>query len=47
MVKPHEPVLVPSGLMNTTDLDSRPMRTHGYKPLQGNNAQLAATSSRS
>jgi DDE family transposase len=41
MVKAHEPVLVPSGLMNTTDLDSRPMRTHGYKPMQGYNAQLA------
>jgi hypothetical protein len=27
--------------VNTTDLDSRPMRTHGYKPLQGYNAQLA------
>jgi transposase len=41
MVKPHEPVLVPAGLMNTTDHDSRPMRTHGFKPLQGYNAQLA------
>src|SRR4051812_17554848 len=41
MVKAHEPVLVPSGLMNITDLDSRPMRPHGYKPLQGYNAQLA------
>jgi transposase len=41
MVKPHEPVPVPTGLMNTTDHDSRPMRTHGYKPLQGYNAQLA------
>jgi transposase len=41
MVKPHEPVLVPSGLINVTDHDSRPMRTHGYKPLQGYNAQLA------
>jgi hypothetical protein len=41
VVKPHEPVWVPTGLMNTTDLDSRPMRTHGYKPLQGYNAQLA------
>ena len=41
MVKPHEPVLVPGGLINTTDHDSRPMRTHGYKPLQGYNAQLA------
>jgi transposase len=41
MVKPHDPVLVPDGLMNTTDHDSRPMRTHGFKPLQGYNAQLA------
>jgi transposase len=41
MVKPHEPVLVPTGLINTTDHDSRPMHTHGYKPLQGYNAQLA------
>jgi transposase len=41
MVKPHEPVLVPTGLLNTSDHDSRPMRTHGYAPLQGYNAQLA------
>jgi transposase len=41
MVKPHEPVLVPSGLINVSDHDSRPMRTHGYAPLQGYNAQLA------
>ena len=41
MVKAHEPVLVPTGLMNITDHDSRPMRTHGFKPLQGYNAQLA------
>ena len=27
--------------MNLTDHDSRPMRTHGFKPLQGYNAQLA------
>ena len=40
MVKAHEPVLVPDGLVNTTDHDSRPMRTHGFKPLQGYNAQL-------
>jgi transposase len=40
MVKPHEPVLAPTGLMNVTDHDSRPMRTHGYAPLQGYNAQL-------
>ena len=41
MVKPHEPALMPAGLMNVTDHDSRPMRTHGFKPLQGYNAQLA------
>src|ERR671931_1218008 len=41
MVKPHEPVLAPTGLMNTSDHDSRPMRTHGFKPLQGYNALLA------
>ena len=41
MVKPREPVLAPTGLINTTDHDSRPMRTHGYAPLQGYNAQLA------
>jgi transposase len=41
MVKPHQPVLAPTGLINTTDHDSRPMRTHGYAPLQGYNAQLA------
>jgi Transposase DDE domain len=40
-VKPHEPVGVPSGLMNTTDHDSRVVRTHGQPPLQGYNAQLA------
>jgi transposase len=40
-VKPHEPVLAPAGLINTTDHDSRPMRTHGYASLQGYNAQLA------
>jgi transposase len=40
MVKPQALVLMPAGLMNVTDHDSRPMRTHGYKPLQGYNAQL-------
>jgi transposase len=39
--KPHEPVLAPTGLMNTTDHDSRVVRTHGQPPLQGYNAQLA------
>jgi hypothetical protein len=41
MVKPHEPVLAPTGTMNTTDHDSRIMRTQGQPPLQGYNAQLA------
>jgi transposase len=39
-VKPHEPALAPSGLVNTTDHDSRVVRTHGQAPLQGYNAQL-------
>jgi hypothetical protein len=41
MVKAHEPVLVPTGVINTTDHDSRVMRTRGQPPLQGYNAQLA------
>jgi transposase len=41
MVKPHEPALAPSGLVNTTDHDSRVVRTHGQAPLQGYNAQMA------
>jgi hypothetical protein len=41
LVKPHEPVLVPTGVINTTDHDSRVMRTRGQPPLQGYNAQLA------
>jgi transposase len=40
-VKSHEPVLAPTGLINTTDHDSRVVRTHGQPPLQGYNAQLA------
>jgi hypothetical protein len=40
MVKAHEPTLAPSGLVNTTDHDSRVVRTHGQPPLQGYNAQL-------
>jgi transposase len=39
-VKPHEPALAPEGLVNTTDPDSRVVRTHGQAPLQGYNAQL-------
>jgi hypothetical protein len=34
-------VSVPTALMNTTDPDSRVVRTHGQPPLQGYNAQLA------
>src|SRR4051794_36345440 len=41
MVKPHEPALAPIGTVNTTDHDSRVMRTQGQPPLQGYNAQLA------
>jgi Transposase DDE domain len=41
MVKPHEPALVPTGVINTTDHDSRVMRTQGQPPLQGDNAQLS------
>jgi transposase len=40
-VKPHEPALEPTGLVNTTDHDSRVVRTHGQPPLQGYNAQMA------
>jgi transposase len=40
-VKPHEPALAPTGLVNTTDPDSRVVRTPGQPPLQGYNAQLA------
>jgi len=41
MVKRHETALVPTGTVNTTDHDSRVMRTQGQPPLQGYNAQLA------
>jgi len=40
MVKPHELALAPTGLVNTTDHDSRVVRTHGQPPLQGYNAQM-------
>jgi transposase len=39
-VKAHAPTLAPEGLVNTTDPDSRVVRTHGQAPLQGYNAQL-------
>ena len=45
-VKSHEPVLAPTGLINTTDHDSRVVRTHGQPPLQGYNAQLAVNDKR-
>jgi hypothetical protein len=35
IVKPHDPVLVPTGTVNTTDHDARVMRTQGQPPLQG------------
>jgi transposase len=41
MVKAHAPAQVPTGLVNTTDHDSRVMRTQGQPSLQGYNAQLA------
>jgi hypothetical protein len=41
MLKPYQPPVAPTGLMNTTDLDSRVVRTHGQPPLQGYNAQAA------
>jgi DDE family transposase len=41
MVKAHEPALAPTASINTTDHDSRVMRTQGQPPLQGYNAQLA------
>jgi hypothetical protein len=41
LVKAYEPALAPSGLVNTTDHDSRVVRTHGQPPMQGYNAQLA------
>jgi transposase len=40
-VTPFVPPVAPTGLVNTTDLDSRVVRTHGQPPLQGYNAQLA------
>jgi hypothetical protein len=39
-VKPYEPALAPTGLVNTTDHDSRVVRTHGQPPVQGYNAQM-------
>src|SRR5215207_3666283 len=41
MLKPYQPPVAPTGLINTTDLDSRVVRTHGQPPLQGYNAQAA------
>jgi transposase len=40
---PHDPPLVPEGKINTTDHDSRIMRTQGQPAIQGYNAQAAVT----
>ena len=40
---PYEPPLVPDGKVNTTDHDSRIMRTQGQPAIQGYNAQAAVT----
>ena len=41
--KPVTPSLVPEGVMNKTDHDSRMMRTQGQPTIQGYNAQAAVT----
>jgi hypothetical protein len=41
--KPVTPSLVPEGVMNKTDHDSRMMRTQGQPTVQGYNAQAAVT----
>jgi transposase len=41
--KPYVPSEVPDGKINTSDPDSRVMRTHGTPPIQGYNAQTAVT----
>ena len=41
--KPWTPPLVPDGVMNKTDPDSRMMRTQGQPTVQGYNAQAAVT----
>jgi hypothetical protein len=38
---PHTPSPEPTGTINTTDLDSRIVRTQGQPPKQGYNAQAA------
>lgn len=40
---PYVPSLVPDGVMNKTDPDSRMMRTQGQPTIQGYNAQAAVT----
>jgi transposase len=39
--KPYEPPELPEGRINTSDPDSRVMRTQGQPPIQGYNAQAA------
>ena len=41
MLKPYQPPVAPTALINVTDPDSRLVRTHGQPPLQGYNAQAA------
>jgi transposase len=41
--KPYIPPLVPEGVINKTDPDSRMMRTQGQPTIQGYNAQAAVT----
>jgi transposase len=41
--KPYTPPVVPEGVMNKTDPDSRMMRTQGQPTVQGYNAQAAVT----
>jgi transposase len=41
--KPYTPPLVPEGVMNKTDPDSRMMRTQGQPTIQAYNAQAAVT----
>jgi Transposase DDE domain len=41
--RPWTPPLVPEGVMNKTDPDSRMMRTQGQPTIQGYNAQAAVT----
>jgi hypothetical protein len=45
--KPYRPPELPAGTINTTDLDSRLVKTVGQRALQSYNAQAAVTERRS